>query len=182
MVHIIPIHILERFFSTGGGGGGGDRLAINYNWFYKQAAPAVWALILLDLSHSLIHCQIFLNLWSPNNNNKQATIKSHQSLQVVACCCTSVLSSLHVFQDVNNTMWVCAYCKAFIRDNTMLQVVTEKYHCHCLRCHACNKCLERERKCYSRLGNIYCTTHYFRYAFILFLSPYAAWWISTVGD
>lgn len=59
--------------------------------------------------------------------------------------------------------WVCAACHTFIYDKVTLEVDSKRYHVACLRCHSCNQSLEKEEKCYTKLGMLYCKTHYYKY-------------------
>lgn len=45
----------------------------------------------------------------------------------------------------------------------------KRWHASCLQCYACRQPLDRESSCYSRDGNIYCKSDYYRWALLVIL-------------
>ncbi|XP_037046639.1 protein apterous-like isoform X1 [Bradysia coprophila] len=56
----------------------------------------------------------------------------------------------------------CAGCGRLIQDRFFLQAVEKRWHVGCLRCCVCSQLLESETSCFSRDGNIYCKSDYYR--------------------
>ncbi|XP_061402410.1 protein apterous-like [Musca vetustissima] len=56
----------------------------------------------------------------------------------------------------------CAGCGRLIQDRFYLSAVDKRWHASCLQCYACRQPLDRESSCYSRDGNIYCKSDYYR--------------------
>ncbi|XP_052564191.1 protein apterous isoform X1 [Culex pipiens pallens] len=56
----------------------------------------------------------------------------------------------------------CAGCDMPIQDRFYLSAVERKWHATCLQCCVCRQTLEGANSCFSRDGNIYCKTDYYR--------------------
>ncbi|XP_052864046.1 protein apterous-like [Anopheles cruzii] len=56
----------------------------------------------------------------------------------------------------------CAGCDMPIQDRFYLSAVERKWHASCLQCCICRQTLEGANSCFSRDGNIYCKTDYYR--------------------
>ncbi|XP_021701490.1 protein apterous isoform X1 [Aedes aegypti] len=56
----------------------------------------------------------------------------------------------------------CAGCDMPIQDRFYLSAVERKWHATCLQCCICRQTLEGANSCFSRDGNIYCKTDYYR--------------------
>ncbi|KAJ6644577.1 Protein apterous [Pseudolycoriella hygida] len=56
----------------------------------------------------------------------------------------------------------CAGCGRLIQDRFFLSAVEKRWHIGCLQCCICRQLLESETSCFSRDGNIYCKSDYYR--------------------
>lgn len=58
---------------------------------------------------------------------------------------------------------ICSSCDLSIDDPYYLMIVNHSWHLSCLKCSDCGILLEKEKKCFTKNGQIFCKNDYIKY-------------------